>query len=84
VKRDDITIELAADEIVITGEFKEKERTGLLRSHTRHTSGFEYRSSLPRDVDTENITADLADGVLSVRIPKTAAAKPRRIAITGG
>ncbi|MFD1049425.1 Hsp20/alpha crystallin family protein [Kibdelosporangium lantanae] len=38
--------------------------------------------TLPRTVDAENVEAKLADGVLTVSVPKTEAAKPRRIEIT--
>jgi HSP20 family protein len=36
---------------------------------------------LPKEVDSANITADLENGVLAVRVPKTATAEPVRIAI---
>ena len=39
VRRDDVAIDLVGDELVITGEFKERERTGLLRTHIRPTRG---------------------------------------------
>jgi HSP20 family protein len=37
--------------------------------------------TLPDYVDIEKVSADLAHGVLTVRIPKLAAAKPRKIRI---
>ena len=83
VKRNDIAVDLAGTELTISGELKEKERQGLFRHRTRRTGGFTYRVTLPRDVDTDKIEAALADGVLTVRIPKSEAVKPRRIAITG-
>ncbi len=83
LKRDDITIEATGNELSITGEYKEKERVGMLRRRTRRVGRFEFRATLPSDVDVEHISADLADGVLSVRVPKREAAKPRRIAIEG-
>lgn len=81
VKRDDISVEAAGHDLAITGEIKQKQRTGLLRSRTRRVGRFEYRLSLPADVDEDAITAEVSDGVLSVRVPKSAAAKPRRIEI---
>ncbi len=36
---------------------------------------------LPKEVDSANITAELENGVLAVRVPKTATAEPVRIAI---
>ncbi|MCT2279577.1 MULTISPECIES: Hsp20/alpha crystallin family protein [Micromonospora] len=82
VKRDDISVEATGHDLAITGEIKQKERTGLLRSRTRRVGRFEYRLSLPADVDADGITAEVSDGVLSVRVPKSAAAKSRRIEIT--
>jgi HSP20 family protein len=83
VKRDDLTVEATGNELVIAGELKDKERVGLLRSRTRRVGWFEYRASLPAHVNADGITADLSDGVLNVRVPKSEAAKPRRVEITG-
>ncbi|MBP2328709.1 HSP20 family protein [Kibdelosporangium banguiense] len=82
VKRDDITIDLRDDELTITGELKETEREGLFRKRTRRTGHFDYRMTLPRNVAPDQIDASLANGVLTVRIPKTETAKARRIEIT--
>ncbi|GAB2903475.1 Hsp20/alpha crystallin family protein [Streptomyces deserti] len=84
VKRDDINIEMADRELVISGEFKERERTGILRRGTRRTGQFEYRTVLPSEIDAERVEATLSEGVLCVKVPKAEAAKPRRIEITAG
>lgn len=83
VKKDDITVELNAGELSVHGEIKEKERTGVLRHRTRRTGQFDYRVTLPQDTDDEHVSAELADGVLAVKVPKAQRAKPRRIEITG-
>jgi HSP20 family protein len=83
VRREDIDIDLVGNELVVTGELKEKERVGLLRHRTRRTGRFSYRVALPDRVDTDKVEASLNDGVLTIRIPKSEAAKPRRIEITG-
>ncbi len=62
---------------------KEKECTGILRRRTRRVGRFQYSVPLPADVDPDDVSARLDDGVLTVRVPKTAQAKPRRIEITG-
>ncbi|MES2643750.1 MAG: Hsp20/alpha crystallin family protein [Myxococcota bacterium] len=36
---------------------------------------------VPKDIDSEGITAELQDGVLRVRLPKLQAARPRRIEV---
>jgi HSP20 family protein len=81
VKKGDINIEVSDSELSITGEIKERERRGVLRRRTRRTGQFEYRVTLPGDPDAEHIEASLNDGVLTVRIPKPARAKARRIEI---
>ena len=84
VDRDDVQVEVSGDVLTITGEFKERERTGILRRRTRRTGRFEFRTTLPNAVDSDKITASLQDGVLAVNVPKAAEAKPRRVEITAG
>ncbi|MFF4745015.1 Hsp20/alpha crystallin family protein [Streptomyces chengbuensis] len=82
VKSKDIDVEANGQELVISGEIKEKERKGVLRRSTRRTGAFEYRLRLPGDVDAEKVTAEMSAGVLTVTVPKAEVAKPRHIQIT--
>jgi HSP20 family protein len=82
VKRDDVNVDMQRDELVISGEIKEKEREGILRRRTRRVGVFEFRVRLPGDVDENGIEANLHGGVLTVRIPK-ARAESKRIDISG-
>jgi HSP20 family protein len=84
VKSDDINIEVNGNELTVTGEIKQRERKGVLRRGTRRVGEFLYRVALPGDLDPDNVEARLAEGVLTIRVPKSEAAKPRRIEITGG
>ena len=84
VKRGDVSMEVRDSELAIQGELKERERAGILRRRTRRTGQFDYRVTLPGEVDPDNIEAHLNEGVLTVRIPKPARAQPRRIEIKGG
>jgi HSP20 family protein len=81
VQRDDVDIELVGNELTITGELREKERTGVVRRRTRRTGRFDYRVTLPEQVDAEQIDASLAEGVLTVRVAKSQRAQRRKIAI---
>ncbi|MDT3725625.1 Hsp20 family protein [Streptomyces sp. DSM 41972] len=54
----------------------------MLCRQSRRIGRFGYRTALPRDADTEKITADLAHGILTVRVPKVSQATPRRIEIS--
>jgi len=81
VKRDDLEITIEGGTLTIRGRRQyqggENERVLLGRSY----GAFEKRFTLPDTVDAERMTADLADGVLTVTVPKQPKAKPRRIAI---
>ncbi|MEU3271971.1 Hsp20/alpha crystallin family protein [Saccharomonospora sp. NPDC006951] len=82
VKKDDIDVDLTGNRLTVTGEVKEKEREGTSLRRARRTGRFSYRVALPRNVDSDNIEAALADGVLTVTVPKSATAKPRKITIS--
>ena len=89
VNKDQVSIELQDRELVISGEIPGPESEpgdgdGRRRHHSsRRTGRFELRTYLPGDVNADAITAQLSDGVLSVTVPKSEAAKPRKIEITG-
>jgi HSP20 family protein len=83
VHRDDISVELAGQELVITGEYKDTGEGRMLR-RGRRAGRFEHRVLLPGQADPDKITATLADGVLTVTVPKAETGKPRRIEITAG
>jgi HSP20 family protein len=81
VKKDDLDVEVAGNQVRVHGEVKERQRTGLLHRQTRRMGVFDYAFTVPGEVDAERIEASLADGVLTIRAPKVEAAKPRRIQI---
>jgi HSP20 family protein len=78
VSRDQLNVELNDRELVINVELVDEEH-GRRRRRLRRTGRFEFRPTLPRDINPDGITANLADGVLTVTVPKSEAAKPRRI-----
>ncbi len=78
MKSDDVDIELRSNELRITGEVTE-EKPGKTLRH-RHGK-FAYRTTLPSDTDAEKIDAQLADGILTVRLPKATEAQARKIEI---
>ena len=81
VKREDVNIEVAGNELSIRGEIKEKERKGVLRQRTRRTGRFEYRIALPEAVDPGKVDATLDNGVLTVRVPKSERAQRQKIEV---
>jgi HSP20 family protein len=85
---DDVELNLENNVLTISGE-KREERREEDRENRWHLSERRYgrfsRSFvLPRDVEQERIAAQFENGVLSVSIPKSDKAKPRRIEIRGG
>ncbi|WP_043263117.1 Hsp20/alpha crystallin family protein [Streptomyces sp. CT34] len=83
IRREDVDVTVGEHEVSISGELKEREREGVARRRGRPTGKFEYRALLPVDVRSEEVTASLTDGVLTVTIPKAQPAKPRHIEIQG-
>lgn len=81
VSQEDINLELREGELVISGEIKERERKGQLRRQVRKTGRFDYRLTLPGDVQSDKIEASLDKGVLTVRVPKSPRAQPKRIEV---
>lgn len=81
LKQEDIEVTLESDVLTIKGQRRyqggEKDRVWLGRSYGAFARSF----TLPEGVDPENMTADLSDGVLTIRVPKHPKAKPRRIEI---
>jgi len=42
---------------------------------------FEYRTYLPGDIKPDQVSAKLHDGILTIAVPKSEAAKPRQIEV---
>jgi HSP20 family protein len=82
VKQEDLSVQLGGGELAVTGEVKERERKGFLRTRTRRVGRFDYRVSLPADIEEDEVSASLSNGVLTVLVPKTAKSRPRKIEIT--
>jgi HSP20 family protein len=78
VKKGDVNIEVRDYELAIHGDVKERERSGILRRRTRRTGQFDYRVTLPGEVDADGVDAQLDHGVLTVRVSKPERAKPLR------
>ncbi|MCW2718762.1 Hsp20/alpha crystallin family protein [Pseudonocardia sp.] len=81
VSPDDVSIEVERNELMVTGEIKQRERVGILRRRARPVGRFEYRVHLPGAVEPDNVRASLSNGVLTVEVPKSENARPRRIPI---
>ncbi len=82
VKREDVSIEVAGRRLTVSGERKERQRVGILRRRTRTVGRFHYEVVVPGDVEEEEVSASMDEGVLTIRMPKPASARPRRIPVS--
>lgn len=82
VSRDKLNLQVEAATLTIEAESALAIPEGLKTSHTEVGLGrFRRVFTLSKELDTQNVTAELAQGVLKLRIPKAAHAQPRRIDI---
>jgi HSP20 family protein len=83
VKKADVKVGIENGVLTIEGERKqEKEEKGKKFHRVERTYGrFVRRLTVPTDVDQAQVAADFKDGVLNVRLPKAANAKPRSIEV---
>lgn len=82
LKQDDLEVSLENRVLTIKGIRKFDRKEGAQVMLGRAYGSFSRAFTLPDYVDDEKLTAHLADGVLTVRIPKQAKAKPRKIPIS--
>jgi HSP20 family protein len=81
VPKDQINVQLQDREVIVSGEATDQLKGRRHRS-SRRTGRFEYRAILPGDVNPAGVTAQLADGVLTVTVPRSEAARPHEIEVS--
>jgi HSP20 family protein len=83
VPKDAVNIEIHQNTLMLRGERKPAAEVPADRYHRaeRAYGPFQRSFVLPTLVDQEHVQASYHDGVLELRLPKSEAAKPRRIAI---
>jgi HSP20 family protein len=83
VTANDIDIQVHDNRLTLTGRREDSsEESGMNYYHVERRSGsFRREVVLPTAVDEENIEAHHTDGVLTVRLPKSERAKPRKIEV---
>lgn len=84
LKKEDIDVTLLDGVLTISGERKQERKVedegGVHRSE-RYFGRFERTITLPSEVAADGVKADYKDGLLTVTLPKTEAAKPKKIGI---
>jgi len=83
LKPDDIDISVTGDLLTIKGELKDEEKVeeGNYLRKERRFGQFVRELSLPTLVNSEKAKAEFEHGVLTLRLPKAEAVKPKSITI---
>jgi len=83
IPQDNLDVSLQDSVLTIRGikEQKQEANEGRYRRIECNYGTFARSLALPRNVDGDNVSAHLEDGVLEVRLPKRAEARPRQIGI---
>jgi HSP20 family protein len=86
VQEKDLEISLTGNRIQISGKREEEETREDDRyyAYERSYGSFTRSFTLPEGANAEDVTADLKDGVLVVRVAKRPEAQGRRIAVQSG
>jgi HSP20 family protein len=86
VKESDLEVSLNGGQLTISGAREEESRQegeryyAIERSHGTFARTF----SLPDSVDSDHVTAELKDGILTVTVPKKPESQPKKITLSKG
>jgi HSP20 family molecular chaperone IbpA len=82
VEKKDLDVGLETDVLKVDGRIDFSKYTDMEPLYTEYNVGHYARSfALSSDFDRDKISANLEDGVLTLKLPKAKQAQPRKIAI---
>lgn len=83
VKEADLDVQLTGDRLVVSGkrESEHTDKNDTFYAYERSYGSFQRTFTLPHGVDAANARAELKDGVLTIMLPRTAEAQPKKIAV---
>jgi HSP20 family protein len=83
VQKDDIKVNVEDGVLSVEGERRQTKEETTKKFHRieRAYGSFVRRLVLPSDVDQQNVSAELTNGVLRIRLPKSDSAKPRSVQV---
>lgn len=84
VKPEEIEISATGNRIQISGkrEVEQEEKKDTIYTYERQFGSFTRSFTLPEGADVDHAKSELKDGVLTLVIPKNAAAQAKKIAVT--
>jgi len=80
LKAENLNIQVLDDVVRIEGEYKQEENQYLMQELPN--GPFTRTLRLPTVIDAEHVEAKIADGVLTLKLPKAESARPKKISIT--
>lgn len=88
LRTDNLEIELESDTLTVRGErpfpYQQDGEQRVWRHVERRFGRFERSLRVPGGLDTDSIEASMADGVLTMAIPRPQSLKPHRVQIRAG
>ena len=80
LKAEDLNIQVLDDVVRIEGEYQADENEYLLRELPG--GSFTRTLRLPVAIEAESVEAKIADGILTLKLPKAESARPKKIQVT--
>lgn len=80
LKAEDLNIQVLENVVSIEGEYKDAEADFLVNELPRGT--FRRSLRMPSEIDSDKVEARIADGVLTLTLPKAESARPKKIQVT--
>jgi HSP20 family protein len=82
ITKDDLSIKVQGNYLEISGSRRSDAPKGYAAHRVeRGTTSFSRSFTLPSEVDTNKVHAKLEDGLLTLKLPKSEAARPKQIQI---
>ena len=82
LNKEDLNVKIQGNYLEISGTRKSDAPEGYTAHRVeRGTASFTRSFTLPSDVDAEKVEATLKDGLLTLTMPKSEAAKPKQVTI---
>lgn len=83
VDKNEVEITAEKDTLTVTGNVGIETNGEAVYQETR-IGNYRRQFTMPEDINADRIKAEMKDGVLTVKIGKPEAVKPKKIEITGG
>ncbi len=79
LRAEDLKIQVLEDVVLIAGEYRADENEYLVNELPQ--GAFRRELRLPAALEADKVEAKIADGILTVRLPKAESARPRTIKV---